>query len=137
MKVVERKNIQNTSITLYMLPVHTMAHLGLVARMHKYCIGIKSKTLFIMCVLYHKDIKIKDDIIRHHKRKSFTHYGKKCWWRNSINTQTFCILLELFWPARFLLHRWNVKFFYKCILGDWRLKLINQSSQCILGHPAF
>ena len=29
-------------------------------------------------------MKIKDDIIRHHKREMFLHYGEKCWWRNFL-----------------------------------------------------
>ena len=55
---IKEKSSQNTSITLYMLPVHNTAHLRLVARMHKYCKGINSLYIFITMRIKEKAAKI-------------------------------------------------------------------------------
>ena len=83
-----------------MLPVHTTAHLGLVARMHKYC----------------KGIKIKDDIIWHHKRGKFLEKQHKYpHFLHIIRILLICPVSTAQAERQFSS--------IKHILGDWRLKL--------------
>ena len=107
-----------------MLPVHTTAHLGLVARMHKYCIGIKSKILFITRVLYRKGIKIKDDIIRHHKREKFLPLWRKMLVETQYKYPNFLHIIRILLVCPVSTAQVECQFSsFRRILGDWHLKL--------------
>ena len=119
----KEKNSQNTSITLYMLPVHTMAHLGLVARMHKYWKGIKYKTSFITCNLYCKGIQIKDDITRHHKREKFIPQWRKMLVEKQYKYPNFLHIIRILLVCHVSTAQVERQISsIERILGDWHLK---------------
>ena len=86
--------------------------------------GIQSKTPFITRALYHKGIKIKDDIIRHHKREKFLPLWRKMLVEKQHKYPNFLHIIKIILVCPVSTAHVERQFSsIKRILGDWCLKL--------------